>query len=438
MLPIMILAATALYAAMNKPIKAPIEEKSLNSAPSDNTRKEIPTPFIDTSIEKTSPLSTSVDALSQDEAEDNGKWVSHRIRKGDTLSKVFSKLGLSQTLLHNIVTSGKTAARLKHIRPGKELKIHLNGDGDLDNLVYVINPVRSLKITKADRAFSAEIVEREVEHRITQVKGAIENSLFLAAKKAGLSDALTMELAAIFGWDIDFALEIRPGDRFAVVYDEEWLDGKKLRDGPILAAEFVNRGHTYRAVRFQADSGDAHYFTPEGKSMRKAFLRTPVKFSRISSGFTRKRWHPVLKRWRSHKGVDYAAPRGTPVKASGDGKVIFRGKKGGYGNVIIIKHGQRYTTVYGHLSKFARKVKKGSRVRQGQIIGYVGSTGLATGPHLHYEFRVNGVHRNPLRVKLPAASPIAKKYRTAFKKQTQPLLAQLDALTETMVAQAHR
>ena len=442
MLPALILMATALYAAMKPPAKAPVEEKHIASRANTQVRGSIPTPFSDSTNSKTASARTPTPVpkspnIKVKTTESTGKWIAHKIRKGDTLSKVFSQLGLSQTLLHKIVTSSETAARLKSIRPGRVLKVHLNDAGKFMGLVYTYDPVRSLKISARGEVLSARMVERKVEHRVIHAKGTIENSLFLAAKKAGLSDTLTMELATIFGWDIDFALEIRPGDRFAVIYDEEWLDGKKLRDGPILAAEFVNRGHAYRAVRFQKKAGDAHYFTPEGKSMRKAFLRTPVKFSRISSRFTLKRWHPILKKWRSHKGVDYAAPRGTPVKAAGDGKVIFRGKKGGYGNVVMIKHGQRYTTVYGHLSRFARKVRRGSRVRQGQVIGYVGSTGLATGPHLHYEFRVNGVHRDPLKVKLPAAAPIAKKYRKAFMTQTRPLLSQLESLNETLVAHAN-
>ena len=247
-----------------------------------------------------------------------------------------------------------------------------------------------------------------------------------------------MELAQIFGWDIDFALELREGDQFHVIYEEQYLDGEKLRNGPILAAEFINRGNLYKAVRYTDKEGDTSYYDTEGNAKRRAFIRTPVKFSRISSRFTRKRWHPVLKRWRSHKGVDYAAPRGTPVKATGNGKVVFRGNKGGYGNVIFLRHGGKYTTVYGHLSRFAKGLKNGKAVKQGQIIGYVGSTGLATGPHLHYEFRVHGKHQNPLTIKLPKTIRLPKREQARFKKSTAPLMAQLDELrARTMVASAH-
>ncbi|MCU7960706.1 MAG: peptidoglycan DD-metalloendopeptidase family protein, partial [gamma proteobacterium symbiont of Bathyaustriella thionipta] len=282
--------------------------------------------------------------------------------------------------------------------------------------------------SQSGEGYKALKIDRPVEKKIRSTNGVIQDSLFAAGHDAGLSDRLTMQLADIFGWDIDFALEIRTGDRFSLIYEEQFVDGKKLRSGPILAAEFINQGHVYKAIRYTDKEGRTAYFSPDGKRMQKAFLRTPVKYARISSRFTRKRWHPVLKKWRSHKGVDYAAARGTPIRATGDGKVIVRGKKGGYGNAIYIQHGRKYTTVYGHLSRFAKRVKKGSKVHQGQIIGYVGSTGLATGPHLHYEFRVNGIHRNPLTVKLPASLPLEKSQMADFHKTTSAWLAQLDTL----------
>ena len=260
----------------------------------------------------------------------------------------------------------------------------------------------------------------------------IETSLFEAAAQSNISESLVMELANIFGWDIDFALDIRRGDRFGVVYNELYREDVKIRDGRILAAEFVNNGRLYKAVYYTDPKGDGDYFNEEGKSMRKAFLRSPVGFARVSSRFSNKRWHPVLAKWRAHKGVDYAAPRGTPVRASGDGKITLIGKKGGYGRAIFIQHGGRYTTVYGHLNGYARDVSRGKRVKQGQIIGYVGSSGLATGPHLHYEFRVNGVHRNPLTVSLPAAKPVHPSYREHFKQNTQAYLSMLVLMDTTL------
>jgi murein DD-endopeptidase MepM/ murein hydrolase activator NlpD len=245
-----------------------------------------------------------------------------------------------------------------------------------------------------------------------------------------------MELAAIFGWDVDFALDIRAGDRFGLIQEELYAeDGSKLADGAILAASFTNQGKSFHAVRFTDPSGYASYFTPDGFSMRKAFLRSPVDFRRISSRFRGSRYHPVLGVKRPHKGVDYAAATGTPVKAAGDGKVVHLARKGGYGKTVILQHGGRYRTLYAHLSKYARGLKNGQRVRQGQTIGHVGATGLATGPHLHYEFLVDGVHRNPLTVDLPKADPIDPKLLPDFRTAAAPLLAQLATHEQTLVAQ---
>jgi murein DD-endopeptidase MepM/ murein hydrolase activator NlpD len=362
--------------------------------------------------------------------------VKHKIKSGESLSTIFKQHDLSANLLHRIVHSSEKAKQLTDIRPGETLFLDLSPDDNLQSLRLEHSKIHSLLITAHEDSFNAVELNRDLEPRTAFTSGTIQSSLYVAAKEAGLSENLIMELANIFGWDIDFALEIRAGDRFTVIYQEDFLDGEKLRDGPILAAEFVNRGHTYRALRYEDETGRADYFTPEGRSMRKAFLRAPVDFRRISSRFTQERWHPVLGKKRPHRGVDYAAKIGTPVKASGDGKIIHRGTKGGYGRTIIIQHGQRYTTLYAHLSRYNKKAKSGDRVKQGQIIGYVGKSGLATGPHLHYEFRVNGVHRNPLTVKLPAAEPIAKRYLEDFKLKTQPLLSRLETISRTLVANA--
>ena len=335
-----------------------------------------------------------------------------------------------------MVNSSKQAKQLARIKPGEELRVQLDDEGNLLQLIHQRSPIRSLQVRYDGEQFQTELVERGLDTRVASVSGVINSSLYEGAKRAGLSDALTMELANIFGWDIDFALEIRAGDSFSLIYEEQFLDGEKYGNGAILAAEFVNQGKVFRAIRYTDEQGFSNYYSPDGHSMRKAFLRAPVDFRRISSRFTKARWHPVLGKKRPHRGVDYSARTGTPIKAAGNGRVIFRGRKGGYGNTVIIKHGEQYTTLYAHLSKFRRAVKKGSRVQQGQIIGYVGQSGVATGPHLHYEFRVNGVHRNPLTVKLPAAAPIDKAYRADFAAKSTSLLAQLDQLSESMVATA--
>jgi murein DD-endopeptidase MepM/ murein hydrolase activator NlpD len=363
--------------------------------------------------------------------------IEHRVQRGDTLAKIFSDADLSPSLLHRIVKSSDIAAQLAKIRPGQDLRLLFNRDDELAGLTLQRNRVSSLRIMIQDGEITATEHREDLERRIAQATGVIESSLFVDGQKAGLDDDLIMELAAIFGWDIDFALEIRAGDRFSVVYEELFLGEEKIRNGDILAAEFVNRGNEHRALRFATSDGDEAYYDSEGRNKRRAFIRTPVKFARVSSRFTNRRWHPVLKRWRSHKGVDYAAPRGTPIKAAGAGRVVFKGRKGGYGRVIFIEHAQKYTTVYGHMSRYAKSLKTGSRVKQGQVIGYVGKSGLATGPHLHYEFRVNGVHRNPLTVKLPKSLPLPKRELAAFRRETQPLLATLNKLSRsTLIAEA--
>ena len=367
---------------------------------------------------------------------DQGIWLEEKVKSGDSLALIFSRLKLSPNLLHRIINSSKEAKGLAKIRPGESIRVRVDKQGELLELIHKRSAIRSLQILPSEESFTAQIHDRSLEKRVASTTGTITNSLYLSAQRAGLSDSLTMELANIFGWDIDFALEIRAGDQFSLIYEEEYLDGKKYRNGSILAAEFINQGKVFRAIRFEDDDGYGSYFSPKGESMRKAFLRAPVDFRRISSRFTKARYHPVLGKKRPHKGVDYAAATGTPIKAAGDGRVIFRGTKGGYGRTVILRHGSQYTTLYGHMSKYRSRVKNGTRVRQGQVIGYVGKSGLATGPHLHYEFRVNGVHRNPLTIKLPAAEPLAKKYKSRFKTVSAPLLAQLDLVAKTMVADA--
>jgi murein DD-endopeptidase MepM/ murein hydrolase activator NlpD len=356
------------------------------------------------------------------------EWITETVQRGDNLSKIFDRRGLSARDLDEIMSLGKETASLKKISPGAEIRFQIGDDGRLNTLAYPIGDVRELRVDRSDNGFSATVIERELERRVVEASGEIHDSLFVAANRAGLSDRLIMELASIFGCDIDFSLDIREHDRFAVIYEQLVSKGQKLRDGRILAAEFVNRGQPFRAVLYvDPATGAAAYYSPDGKNLRKAFLRSPVAFTRVSSGFSLGRYHPILNLIRAHKGVDYAAPVGTPVKSTGDGKITFKGSNGGYGKTIVIQHGSRYSTLYGHLSAFAH-VGVGQRVRQGQVIGYVGMTGLATGPHLHYEFRVDGVHRNPLTVKLPDAAPIPKQRLASFRDHTRPLLARLDAL----------
>ncbi len=355
------------------------------------------------------------------------QWRKVTIGKGDNLSVIFRRQGLSASLLYKIINHDAQTRELRRVLPGQNLHFLIEQD-ELKEMIHFSDQMTSLHIRLNDGSLTSEKIVLEPTRKVVTTTAEIDSSLFLAAMRAGLSDNLTMQLAEIFGWDIDFALNIRKGDRFSVIYEELYKDVTKIRDGAILAAEFINQGDTYRAIRYEDADGHVDYYSDSGDSMRKAFLRTPVKFSRISSRFSTGRKHPVLNRIRAHHGVDYAAPRGTPVKASGDGRVVMLGRKGGYGKTVILQHGGVYSTLYAHLNNYAKGIRNGKHVRQGQIIGYVGSTGLATGPHLHYEFRVNGVHRNPLTVKLPKATPIPKKFLEDFKHKAEKLTAQLDSI----------
>jgi murein DD-endopeptidase MepM/ murein hydrolase activator NlpD len=350
------------------------------------------------------------------------------VKRGDTLEVLFRRNGLSLTDLAAMVAIPDASRALKILKPGDRLEI-AHRDGQVLSLRRELDEIKLLSIDRADSGFAANTIEREVDIRTTGAHGEIRTSLFEAGTTAGISDRTTMDMAGIFEWDIDFIQDVRVGDTFTVIYEELWRDGVKLRDGQIVAAEYVNQGKSFRAARFSDASGRVGYYTPEGRSVRKAFIRAPLNFTRISSNFNPSRRHPVLNSIRAHRGVDYAAPTGTPIRAAGDGKVLFRGVQGGYGNTIILQHGGNITTLYGHLSRFG-SARTGARVNTGDVIGYVGSSGLATGPHLHYEYRVSGVHRNPRTVTLPPAEPIAAERETEFRAMTEPLWRQLDSYVQ--------
>lgn len=358
-------------------------------------------------------------------------WI---IESGDSLSAIFSKLGLDKDELHNIIHTNQYGKLFESLATGKMLQAKINQDGRLEQLFYEINSLETLTAIRDADQFTFEMRSKEVQREIASVQTTINSSLYLDGKKAGLSNKTIMELADIFAWDIDFALNLQHGDLITVMYEKLLVNGHEIDTGDIIAAEVINRGNTYTAIRFKDNKGKVSYYSPDGKRMRKAFLRSPVDFARISSHFNLKRKHPVLNKIRAHKGVDYAAKTGTPVKSTSDGKIIFRGRKGGYGRVVIVQHGKSYSTLYAHLSSYGKGQKVGSHVKQGEIIGRVGSSGLATGPHLHYEFRVNNVHRNPLTIRLPNSDPIDKTLLADFKQQTQPLLNQLKQIKSTLLA----
>ena len=348
------------------------------------------------------------------------------VTRGDTLETIFRRQSLTPRLVHEVVHVNDVTRELAQLMPGETLEFAFEPDGDFQALRRNHSEGEWLLVERADDGLAAHLVERDLTQRLTHARGVIDQSLFVAGREAGLSDPLIMRLARIFGWDIDFILDIRAGDRFSLVYEELWRDGEFLRDGDILAATFVNQGRTFHAVRYDAGNGP-QYFAPDGRPMRKAFLRAPLNFTRVTSNFDRDRYHPVLKRVQPHNGVDYGAPPGTPVYASGAGTVTRSSRNGPNGNYVFIRHSNRIVTKYLHLSR--RAVRRGEKVEQGEVIGYVGATGWATGPHLHYEFVVNGVHRNPRTVDLPEVEPLPDTEMPAFRKKALPLLARLENLT---------
>lgn len=364
---------------------------------------------------------------------------SFTVSSGDTLSVLFNKAGLNNSLLHRILSANKEAKRFTQLKVGQVITFNFDDNQDLQSISSPLNPLETIYLEKqpdADKeffAFRKETATTQISEQFAQ--GTIEGSLFSATNKAGVPYSLALNMASIFEYDIDFAQDLRKGDQFELIYETKTLDGKTVGTGNILTARFTNRGKTYTAVRYTDKQGNSSYYNADGSSLRKAFIRTPVDFARISSRFSLGRRHPILNTIRAHKGVDYAAPRGTPIKATGDGRVVSAGRKGGYGNTIVIKHGKRYKTLYAHMQGFAKGIRSGSSVKQGQIIGYIGTTGLSTGPHLHYEFLVNGTHVDPLSQKLPAADPIDPSEKQRFVEYSKPLLAKLDLYKETMLAQ---
>lgn len=361
-----------------------------------------------------------------------------RIQRGDTFASLTSRLGIADGEALAFLRSTPEAATIfRQMSPGKTVNAVIRGDGTLMSLVFPLNGGKNQALV-VERGTDGRLHAGEqalaTETRVVMKSAEIRNSLFGAADSAGIPDSIATELVDIFGGDIDFHRDLRRGDRFSVVYETTHHLGRMVRTGRILAAEFVNAGTAYRAVWFDGGDGRGGYYTADGKSIRKSFLRSPLEFSRITSGFSNARYHPVLKEVRAHRGIDYAAPTGTRVKATGDGTVEFAGHQGGYGNVVILRHQGNYETVYGHLSGFAAGTRKGTRVSQGDVVGYVGATGIATGPHLHYEFRVGGVHRNPMTVALPDAQPLAANQLARFRDQARAVLGRLEAIRDINLA----
>lgn len=355
-----------------------------------------------------------------------------QVKSGDNLSVLFSRAGLSPQLVYKISNSGPEANILSKLYPGYKLAFDISDSGELNELEVIKTPLDSYLFTQNEQNnFEIEHIIRtpDIEHAFKQA--SVQDSLFLAAQKGGISAPLTMEIAGIFSGVIDFMLDTRTGDSFNVLYEEKHINNEFVENGAIQAAQFTNQGETFTALRYVNNEGEAAYYNLAGESMRKAFLLNPVDFTRISSGFNPSRKHPILNTIRAHKGTDYAAPRGTPVVATSDGRITWAARKGSFGKLVVIQHGDQFQTKYAHLSDYARGIKNGARVQQGQIIGYIGTTGSATGPHLHYEFLMNGVHRNSRTIhsKLPKAKAISEEEMPRFLQQTQILMARLDSFT---------
>jgi murein DD-endopeptidase MepM/ murein hydrolase activator NlpD len=375
-------------------------------------------------------VDTSIDEFVTGPPPDIEQWETVTVRSGQSLGSIFQQQGFSAGTLHTIMTLGAETAKLKKIRPGDLFEFQRHEDKSLKRMRYAIDEAQYLIIDHEEQQTIASFQARDIFTRVSETSGTITSSLFLAGKQAGLNDGMVMKLANLFGWDIDFVLDIREGDRFFLVYEKVYRDGSFLRDGEIIGATFVNQGEKFQAIRFEID-GQAQYFAPDGRNMRKAFLRAPLNFSYISSNFNPKRYHPILKRVKAHNGIDYRAPKGTPVFAAGDGKVIRSAYSKYNGHHVFIQHANSIVTKYLHFTN--RTVKQGQRVKQGQVIGYVGATGLAQAPHLHYEFLLNGVHRNPRTVSLPKASPLGERQMAEFKRSAAPVLSQLSRLESASI-----
>jgi len=366
---------------------------------------------------------------SDQEPQENNQWLTAKVKNGDSLAKILHRLGFNARTTYEVSSAkGKDTQLLKKIMVGDTLKVASDNNGKLQHLIYPLSATKTLYVDYINDHYQSSIETKKVETRTAYIQGKITSNFWNAGIAAGMDDGQIINLANVFGWDIDFALDLRKGDTFNVVYEDRYIDGEFIGQGKILAAEFINQGEVFQAIRFS----DNNYYTPDGKSMRKAFLRAPVNFRYISSNFKKRRFHPIQKRWKAHNGTDYRANTGTPVLAAGNGRVIQSTYNKYNGNYVFIQHGDGVLTKYLHFSK--RKVKKGQRVKQGQVIGYVGMTGLAEAPHLHYEFLVNGVHRNPRTVKLPDARPIDKKYRTEFKVLASKRLKELEGSKRTLLA----
>lgn len=353
-------------------------------------------------------------------------WHVYTVAAGDTLSAIFQQQGYGASSLHDLMQLGKVVKPLTNLRPGDKVKFQANAQGELLAVSYALGDLKTLMAEKTDGNWQAHVRTLQPSHETVARQGRVDGPLSSSMRTAGIPSGMVADFIDIFHWKVDFRRDMRAGATFAVIYQKLMHDGKEIGQGPIEAAELTNNGETFRVYRYKDGKGGFNYYTATGHSLQPSILRTPVRYSRVSSTFSRHRWHPVLQIWRPHYGVDLASPMGTPIKAAADGVVKYVGWSNGYGKLVELNNVGAYSTRYGHMSRFAKGLHKGDRVRQGEVIGYVGETGEATGPHLHFEIRINGKPYDPLKVKLPDSKPLPKALMADFQQAIQPLLAVLD------------
>jgi len=394
----------------------PLSRDWMNEEDWTNGAAEVPEPGRADSAEPVSPLAR-LDEL---------EWESLEVRSGDSLARLFSRADFTAREVHDLMQTGEEVERLQRVHPGDVIQVIRDDEGRLAQLRYEYSRGKTLHVERADDGFVAQTYQEAEERKVARASATVDSSIYVAGRRAGISNRVIMQLASIFGQQVDLGRDLRAGDEFHLIYEEVHQNGEKVRDGNILAAELVHRGNRLQAVRYAPPEGDADYFTPEGESLRRAFNRHPIDYDRITSHFDLNRKHPVLGVRRPHYGTDYAAPVGTPIRSTGPGRVVHRGWKGGYGRTVIVQHGSEYTTLYAHMSGYASGLSQGDRVKRGQVVGYLGASGMVTGPHLHFEFHVNGDPRDPLKVALPKADPVPEKHLADFRATTHPMLAQLE------------
>ena len=371
------------------------------------------------------PELDSLKSDDDDSAEDeNNGWTIVKTRSGDSLSSIFKRAGLNSQTLQTVLHNNPHAQALANIKPSQQIQLFIR-EQTLEKLIFPVSATQFLVVTRDGKNYSSKLKSRKMDSHTDYLTATVRGSLYSTAKRLNVPYKLVRQMTNIFNWEIDFIKDIRAGDQFSMVYQAYYIDDKLVSTGDIIAVSYTNRGKKYQAIRHIGSNGDYDYFTPEGKSLKKAFSRYPIKFSHISSSYSLSRYHPILHYRRAHKGVDLAAPIGTPIYATGDGRIELIDRHNGYGNMIKIAHDKTYSSLYAHLLKFQKGLSKGSRVKRGQVIGYVGQTGLADGPHCHYEFHIHQQPRNPSTVPLPHASPVPGREMSSFKNKADTLLAQL-------------